>query len=341
MSDRKTLYLIDGYAQLFRAFHAIRTAMTSPVTKEPTNATFGFVGMLLKILREEKPDYLAVVVDASGDRGTFRSEIYPEYKAHRDEPPETFGPQVERCLSLLREIGVPVLGVERVEADDTIATIAERFRGEHPDVAIRIVSKDKDLQQLLEAGRVELRDVHTGETIDEDALREKWGITPAQVVDMLALAGDTADNVPGVPGVGPKTAAKLIAEHGSLDDLLKNADDLKGKRGEAIRAAALKDLPLSKSLVELKRDVDVDFDLASADVHALALPKLKPILKELGFNRYQQELDALTGGAPAPGNSRTHRAARSQATPASSTRWTTKQRGEWGGSRPRRATTPS
>jgi len=238
VSDRKTLYLIDGYAQLFRAFHAIRTAMTSPVTKEPTNATFGFVGMLLKILREEKPDYLAVVVDASGDRGTFRSEIYPDYKANRDEPPETFGPQVERCLSLLREIGVPVLGVERVEADDTIATIATRFKGEHPDLAIRIVSKDKDLQQLLESGRVELRDVHTAETIDENALMEKWGLTPVQVVDMLALAGDTVDNVPGVPGVGPKTAAKLIAEHGSLDALLKSADDLKGKRGEAIRAAA-------------------------------------------------------------------------------------------------------
>jgi len=299
VSDRKTLYLIDGYAQLFRAFHAIRTAMTSPVTKEPTNATFGFVGMLLKILREEKPDYLAVVVDASGDRGTFRSEIYPEYKAHREEPPETFGPQVERCLSLLREIGVPVLGVERVEADDTIATIATRFKDEHPDVAIRIVSKDKDLQQLLEAGRVELRDVHTAETIDENALMEKWGITPAQVVDMLALAGDTVDNVPGVPGVGPKTAAKLIAEHGSLDDLLANADSLKGKRGEAIRAAAPEDLPLSKSLVELKRDVDVEFDLGAADVTALELPRLKPILKELGFNRYQQELDALTGVAPA------------------------------------------
>ncbi len=303
-SDRKTLYLIDGYAQLFRAFHAIRTAMTSPVTKEPTNATFGFVGMLLKILREEKPDYLAVVVDASGDHGTFRSQLYPEYKANRDDPPETFGPQVDRCLALLEALDIPVLAVEGVEADDTIATIAERFRNEHPSVLVRIVSKDKDLQQLLEAGRVEMRDVHTAETIDEAALKEKWGIAPTQVADMLALAGDTVDNVPGVPGVGPKTAAKLIAEHGTLDALLDAADSIKGKRGEAIRAAAPKDLPLSKSLVELKRDVEVEFNLESAARDAIALPKLKPILKELGFNRYQQELDDLTGAKAAPDDER-------------------------------------
>jgi len=299
-SAARTLYLIDGHSQLFRAFHAIRTAMTSPVTKEPTNATFGFVGMLLKVLREEKPDYLAVVVDASGDRGTFRSELLPDYKANRDAPPETFGPQVERCLSLLREIGVPVLAVPEVEADDTIATIAERLRAEAPGVLVRIVSKDKDLQQLLEDGRVVLRDVHTGDTIDEAALREKWGITPAQVVDMLALSGDAVDNVPGVPGVGPKTAAKLIADYGSLEALLERADELTGKRGEAIRAAAAVDLPLSKRLVELRRDVPVDFDLDAATVERLDLEKLRPILRQLGFNRYQQELDDLLGASGRP-----------------------------------------
>lgn len=294
----KTLYLIDGYAQLFRAFHAIRTAMTSPVTQEPTNATFGFVGMLLKTLREERPDYLAVVVDASGDHGTFRSELYPAYKAQREAPPETFGPQVERCLSLLRAVGVPVFAVERVEADDTIATIVDRLGATRPDVRIRIVSKDKDLQQLVEAGRVEMRDVHTGETIDEPAIREKWGIAPAQVADMLALAGDTVDNVPGVPGVGPKTAAKLIAEYGSLANVLCRAAEITGKRGEAIRAAADQVLPLSLELVTLRRDVPLDFELDACEVPRLELPKLRPILKELGFHRYQQELDALTGAAP-------------------------------------------
>lgn len=144
----KTLYIIDGHAQFFRAFHAIRSAMTSPVTKEPTNATFGFVGLILKLLKEDRPDYLVTVIDVSGDRETFRSEIYPEYKAHREKPPETFGPQVERCVSLLEAVGVPVLGEAGVEADDVIATLVERHKGD-ADLKIRIISKDKDLQQLL------------------------------------------------------------------------------------------------------------------------------------------------------------------------------------------------
>ena len=122
----KTLYLIDGHAQFFRAFHAIRTPMSSPVTKEPTNATFGFVGMLLKLLRQYQPDYVAVALDVSGDRGTFRSQLYPEYKANREEPPESFKPQARRCIALLKELDIPVLGCEGFEADDLIATYARR-----------------------------------------------------------------------------------------------------------------------------------------------------------------------------------------------------------------------
>ena len=120
----KRLYLIDGHAQFFRAYHAIRTPMTSPVTKEPTNATYGFVGMLLKLFRECTPDYVAVAIDVSGDRGTFRSEIYPEYKATRDEPPENLPVQIERCLGILEAVKIPVLGEEGYEADDVIATLA-------------------------------------------------------------------------------------------------------------------------------------------------------------------------------------------------------------------------
>src|SRR5262245_4076306 len=153
-----TLYLIDGYAQFFRAWHAIRTPMSSPVTKEPTNMTFGFVGMLLKLLRGEgkhmaaaggRPDYVAMALDVSGDRGTFRSTLYPEYKATRKEPPETLGPQVDRCLAMLKELGVPVIGAEGFEADDVIATLVTRLRNERPDLCIRMVAKDKDLKQLL------------------------------------------------------------------------------------------------------------------------------------------------------------------------------------------------
>ena len=124
----KTLYLIDGHAQFFRAYHAIRPGMTSPVTKEPTNMTFGFVGILLKLLRDYKPDYLAVAIDVSGDRESFRSELYPEYKANREKAPDDFHPQVERCLEILKLLDVPIFGMESVEADDVIATLARRQR---------------------------------------------------------------------------------------------------------------------------------------------------------------------------------------------------------------------
>ncbi len=299
-SSIKTLYLIDGHGQFFRAFHAIRTPMTSPVTKEPTNATFGFVGMLLKVLRQYKPDYLAVAIDVSGDKETFRSEIYPEYKATRDEPPETLWPQVERCVSLLEEIGVPVLGVEGVEADDVMATLATRLTAEHPRLRVRLISKDKDLQQLLAQERVEMFDVHTDELLDEARLKTEKGITPPQVIDMLALMGDTVDNVPGVEGIGPKTAAELVAQFGTVENLLAHAHEIKGKRGENLRAGAAV-VALSKLLVTLKRDVAVDFELTQADVSVLRLERLGPILKELGFNRYQEELKTLIGGAGAAG----------------------------------------
>ncbi|TVQ29991.1 MAG: DNA polymerase I [Phycisphaeraceae bacterium] len=295
----KTLYIIDGHSQFFRAFHAIRTPMSSPVTNEPTNATFGFAGMLLKLLRGQRPDYLLVVIDVSGDRESFRSELYPEYKANREAAPEGFHPQVERCVSMLEAIGAPVIGVEGVEADDVIATVVTRLaQGEGgEDLRIRIVSKDKDLQQLLIPGRVEMYDIHTDTLIDVDKLKEEKGVTPEQVVDMLALMGDTVDNVPGVEGVGPKTAAQLVSKYGTLENLLAHADEIKGKRGEKLRAAGDL-LALSKQLVTLKRDVPIDFDLERTTVSRLKLEELAPIFRELGFNRYQDELkQLLPGGA--------------------------------------------
>jgi DNA polymerase I len=213
-----TLYLIDGYAQFFRAYHAIRTPMSSPVTKEPTNMSFGFIGMLLKLLRGEgnlggKPDFVAVTLDVSGDRGTFRSQLYPEYKANRSAPPEDLAPQVERMLETLKLLGIPIIGAEGFEADDVIATLVTTLRAAHPDLRIRIISKDKDLKQLLIQDSVTLYDVHTDLEISADTLKTETGLTPAQVIDYLALMGDNVDNVPGVEGVGPKTAAQLIAEY--------------------------------------------------------------------------------------------------------------------------------
>ncbi|MBS0188475.1 MAG: hypothetical protein JSS51_10420, partial [Planctomycetes bacterium] len=297
-----TLYLIDGYAQFFRAYHAIRTPMTSPVTKEPTNMTFGFVGMLLKLLRGEgklggRPEYVAVALDISGDKETFRSELYPEYKATRSDPPQDLFPQVERCLALMKEIGIPTVGIEGFEADDAIASVVTQLRKLRPELRIRIISKDKDLKQLLcaatgECGGVELFDVHTDLVIDEAHWFAESGLKPAQVIDYLALMGDTVDNVPGVEGVGEKTSAALIAEFGSLDALIAKADTIKGKRGEKIREAIPK-LGLSRQLVTLRHDAPVELPLASADAAKFKLDRLIPILKELGFNRYQDDVRAL------------------------------------------------
>lgn len=305
----RTLYIIDGYAQFFRAYHAIRTPMSSPVTKEPTNMMFGFIGMLMKLLRGGgkvgenggRADYVIVTLDVSGDRGTFRSELYEDYKAHRPPPPEDLEPQVDRAIDTLKKMDVPILGAEGFEADDVIATIVKDLRAKHPDLRIRIISKDKDLKQLLVNNHVELFDIHNDEVIDQNALKSETGLEPVQVIDYLALMGDNVDNVPGVEGVGPKTAAQLIAEYGSLDgviaEAMKEKSAIKGKRLENIRAAAPR-LPLSKQLVTLRADAPVQIELEQAKAENVKLGALMPVLKELGFNRYQDELRVMMGESP-------------------------------------------
>ncbi|MDH3584520.1 MAG: hypothetical protein OER86_09920, partial [Phycisphaerae bacterium] len=288
----KTLYLIDGHAQIFRAYHAIRS-LSSPVTKEPTNATFGFVGMLIKLFRDRGPDYVVMTIDASGDRGTFRSQIDPQYKANRDAPPEDLAPQVQRIVQICELWGIPVLAAEGVEADDTIATVCEML-GDEQELNIRIVSRDKDLHQLL-GPRVQMYDIHRDESLDVATLKEEKGISPEQVVDMLSLMGDNVDNIPGAKGVGPKTAAKLIAQYGDLDQLLAHTQELSGKLRQNIEAAAER-LPMNRELVALRKDVPIDFNLASAVAEPPTLERLLPVFEELGFGRHVRDLTALAAG---------------------------------------------
>lgn len=273
--------------------------MSSPVTNEPTFMTFGFMSMLLRLLNEYKPDYLAVALDVSGDRGTFRSELYPDYKANRDPPPSDLRPQVEQCLTVMRSMGIPIYGLEEVEADDVIASIVEQVAQDSDSLEVTIVSKDKDLQQLL-GPRVSMLNLKKApepdEWFDPAWLQEAKGITPQQVVDMLALMGDTADNVPGVPGIGPKTAAQLIAAHGSIDgvyETIANEESLaaskrsiKGKRLESLLASR-DSIPLAQELITLKRDCDVGFDLEATRVDRGAMDREELIesMRVLGFNR--------------------------------------------------------
>jgi len=300
-----TVYIIDGHAQFHRAYHAIRGGLSSPVTGEPTNMTFGFVGMILKLLKARRPDWLIMVIDAAGDTETFRSELDPQYKAQRDPLPQDFPPQIERCVSILGQMGIPVFAEPGVEADDVIATLVRTYRRERPELRIRIVSKDKDLAQLLD-DHVEMYDPQTDATVTVEDLFARRGVTPEQVVDMLALMGDSSDNIPGVVGIGPKTAADLITTHGSIDGLLANLDGLTPKRRAAIEAARDR-LPLNRRLVRLRDDLDLRPVLGESRIDdawyaRLPVTELISTFTDLGFNRHRDELRdlATAGGATVP-----------------------------------------
>ena len=290
----KTLYLIDGHAQIFRAFFAVRTPMSSPVTGEPTNATFAFTGMLLKLLEQNRPDYIAMAIDRGGS--DVRSALYPAYKQNRDPMPDDLKAQEERIFEVTRQFGIPVIGLEGHEADDIIATLVTRLTAAHDDLHIRIVSKDKDLEQLI-SDRVALFDIHTDTLIDEAALLENKGITPAQVIDVLSLIGDSVDNIPGIAGVGPKTAVKLIGEYGTLENLFDNLDRIKGKRRENLEAGA-PFVQTAKELVTLHHDVPVELDLQQAEARPDA-DALDQTFENLGFRGHRGQLKKILGGATA------------------------------------------
>lgn len=290
-----SLYIIDGHAQFFRAYYAIRTPMTTPVTGDPTNMVYGFTSMLLKLLREEKPEYIAVVIDVASDQETFRSEIDPEYKANREEAPDDFGDQVEKCIDVLEALQIPIMGEPIVEADDVIASLVKRMRKEQPELDMRIISRDKDLSQLIDS-HVELFDAHKGQVVIPDDIFKTpdMGIAPSMVGDILALMGDTSDNIQGVPGIGPKTAVKLIMEFGSIDGIYNNIENIKGKRKENLLASRTV-LKTSRELVTLLEDVKFDFELEKTkyDPTDWDVKKITSLFKELGFNRFPDEVKRL------------------------------------------------
>ncbi len=290
-----TLHIIDGHAQFFRAYYAIRNPMSSPATGEPTNMVYGFTSMLIKLIREENPDHLAVVIDVAGDQETFRSEIDPEYKANREKAPDDFGGQVQRCLEILEAFEIPILGEPVVEADDVIATLVRRMQIEHPKLKIRIISRDKDLTQLINEN-VELFDAHKGSTVTPDDVFKTpdMGVEPSMVGDILAMMGDTSDNIKGIDGIGPKTAAKLIMEYGSIDGVYDHIEEIKGKRKENL-IAGKSQLEKSKKLVTLVDDVKFDFDLDDAILNPSNwdVSMITSLCKELGFNRFPEEVKVL------------------------------------------------
>jgi DNA polymerase-1 len=267
--------------------------MTSPNTGEPTQAVFGTTALLLKMWSLYNPDYVVVAWDAPGK--TFRDGLFADYKATRSPTPIDLKAQVPRILQLFAGFGIPVIELDGLEADDVIACLVTQLksRPENNDLSIRIVSKDKDLEQLL-CDKVTMFDLHTGLEACEAGLLSSKGITPSQVIDLLALTGDTVDNVPGVAGIGPKTAVQLIQEYGSVEEILLQCHKLNGKLRERIESSRDK-LTLSKALVTLHCSTDLKFDLESAKFEPSEVSPLIKLFQELGFNRFQDELRRLAG----------------------------------------------
>ncbi len=274
-SGKEHLYLIDGSGYIFRAYHAMAYSK-KPLTRSdgtPVGAVYGFSNMIMKLLQDledsDKPTHLAVIFDAA--RKTFRSDIYPEYKAHRPPAPDDLVPQFPIIREATEAFGLPAIEMAGFEADDLIATYATQAR--EKGWKVTIVSSDKDLMQLLDSG-TEMFDTMKSKRTNAEGVSEKFGVGPERVVDVQSLAGDSVDNVPGVPGIGIKTAALLINEYGDLDTLLERAGEIKQKkrRENLIEFADL--ARVSRQLVTLKKDVPVesvidDFELSKPDVDPL------------------------------------------------------------------------
>ena len=270
------LLLVDGSSYLYRAFHAMPDLRNG--AGEPTGAIYGMVNMMRRARSELNTDHIACVFDAKGK--TFRDEMYPEYKAHRSPMPEDLVKQIEPIHAMVKALGWPVLMVSGVEADDVIGTLA--CQATQAGWETIISTGDKDLAQLVNSS-VTLINTMTDERLDIEGVIAKFGVPPERIVDYLSIIGDAVDNVPGVPKAGPKTANKWLAEFGDLDNLMANADQVKGVVGENLRAT-LPWLPQARQLITVKTDCDLSPHLPNLD-HLLAKPEDAPLLREL-FERY-------------------------------------------------------
>lgn len=289
MSNRPTLLLVDGSSYLYRAYHAMGQNLTAP-DGAPTGALYGVLNMLRRLRSEYPHDYCAVVFDAKGKN--FRHQMFEEYKATRPPMPDDLRPQAEALPDLVRLTGWPVLVIGQVEADDVIGTLAKQ--GAEHGLRVIVSTGDKDMAQLVDE-RVTLVNTMSGETLDIEGVKAKFGVRPDQIRDYLALMGDKVDNVPGVEKCGPKTAVKWLEAYGSLQGVMEHASEIKGKVGENLRAA-LPRLPLSYDLVTIKTDVDLHAELSDG-IESLrrTAPKWAQLVvdfKRWGFRTWLKEAES-------------------------------------------------
>ncbi len=278
-----TLYLIDGSSYIFRAYYAVRNLSTSEGI--PTNAVYGFTSMLFKFLKDYNPKYLGIVFDSKGD--TFRTGIYPEYKANRTEPPEDLKPQFPKIFEMVEAFSIPVIQREGFEADDLMGTIA--VVNEKKGVNTVLVTGDKDFCQVV-SEKVTLLDTMKNKTTGVKDVINRYGVTPGQIIDFQALMGDSIDNIPGVKGVGEKTASKLISEFGTMENLYQNLSEVK-PRYEKLLSENKESAFLSRELVTLKTDVDITTDIQSYKFTGFDSKSLFSMFQALEFKNLFGELD--------------------------------------------------
>ncbi|HYW92343.1 MAG TPA: DNA polymerase I [Gammaproteobacteria bacterium] len=288
---RRPLVLVDASSYLYRAYHALPPLTNS--RGRPTGAVYGVINMLRKLLNDYRPQRIGVVFDARGP--TFRDDLFEAYKAHRPPMPDDLAAQVAPLHEMVRAMGLPLLQVEGVEADDVIGTLSRIAAERGMDTLIS--TGDKDMAQLVN-GHVTLVNTMSGTLLDRAGVIDKFGVPPELMVDYLALVGDTSDNIPGVPKVGPKTAAKWLSRYGSLDGVLEHADEIRGKVGECLREN-LEQLSLSRELARIRLDVELGLgpdDLVPGNSDTDTLRRL---YRELEFNSWLRQLDESGAGKPA------------------------------------------
>ncbi|WP_442498286.1 DNA polymerase I [Methylobacter sp. sgz302048] len=286
------LVLVDGSSFLFRAYHAL-PPLTSP-KGEPTNAILGVTNMLRKLIDDYQSDYITVIFDAPGK--TFRNDLYDQYKAHRPPMPDDLRVQIEPLHQLIRAMGLPLIIENGVEADDIMGCLAQQAEQEGFHVVIS--TGDKDMAQLVNE-HITLDNTMSNVRLDIQGVIDKFGVKPEQIVDYLALIGDTVDNIPGVPKVGPKTAAKWLEEYETLENLIACAGQIKGKIGENLRAS-LDQLPLSKQLTTIKCDLDLPYSLEDLKRRPADNTELRNLLTRLGFSSWLKLLDSQAETAAVP-----------------------------------------
>jgi len=278
------LVLVDGSSFLFRAYHAV-PPLTGPQGM-PTNAIHGVTNMLRKLIEVHKTEYFTVVFDAPGK--TFRNDMYDQYKANRPPMPDDLRVQIEPLHNLIKAMGIPLIMESGVEADDVLGALAQDAVKSGFNVVIS--TGDKDMAQLVNEN-ITLENTMSNTTMNIEGVIEKFGVKPEQIIDYLALMGDTADNIPGVPKVGPKTAAKWLGIYETLDNLIENADKIKGKVGESLRAN-LDQLPLSRDLTTIKCDLGLNYSIDDLKCQPQDKAELKDQLEQLGFSTWVRMLGA-------------------------------------------------